>query len=189
MSMKPTDDLKDEHKAIKRLLKVLDSVSKKLKSGENVDAAHLPAIVDFIRAFADKCHHGKEEGLLFPAMIGAGIPGAKEKIGAMLKQHTIGRGYVKAMGEAASGYKNSTGDKKLSSKFAENASNYVILLGSHIEYEDTVLFPLADKSLAKEKQKELMEGFEEIEEMVIGRGRHDELHMLLENLESAYLRK
>jgi len=66
--MKPTDILKNEHKAILLTLEVVESVSKKLDAGENVPAEHLTKVVDFIRGFADKCHHAKEEDLLFPAM-------------------------------------------------------------------------------------------------------------------------
>lgn len=72
--MRPTEVLKEEHKVIKLMLKILDRVSKKLNSGEKVDPIHLDKINDFIRTFADKCHHGKEEDRLFPAMEAAGIP-------------------------------------------------------------------------------------------------------------------
>lgn len=72
--MRPTEELVTEHNAIKRMLDILERVSRRLEIGETVDAEHLERIVDFIRGFADRCHHGKEEDLLFPEMEEAGIP-------------------------------------------------------------------------------------------------------------------
>ena len=66
--MKPTEELKAEHKGILRMLRILDAVCERLDRGQEVDPKDLDDIVEFIRVFADKCHHGKEEDLLFPAM-------------------------------------------------------------------------------------------------------------------------
>lgn len=73
-SQKPTEYLTEEHEAIKKMLKIVDKVSLKLESGEEVSPDHLEKIVYFIRGFADKCHYAKEEDLLFPAMIDSGVP-------------------------------------------------------------------------------------------------------------------
>src|SRR4030042_3220720 len=99
--MKSTEILKNEHKAILLMLEVAESVSRKLEAGENVPAEHLTEIVDFIRGFADKCHHAKEEDLLFPAMVKTGIPRQGGPIGVMLIEHTEGRENVRTMNEAA----------------------------------------------------------------------------------------
>lgn len=72
--MKPTDILEEEHRAIKRMLKVAEAVSGQLESDGKIPLEDLERIVDFIRGFADRCHHGKEEDLLFKEMITAGIP-------------------------------------------------------------------------------------------------------------------
>ena len=63
--MKATELLMKEHEAIKDSLVVLNKICDKLQSGEQVDSSHLDQIVEFIRNFADKCHHGKEEDILF----------------------------------------------------------------------------------------------------------------------------
>ena len=63
--MKPTEILIKEHDAILLMLKILDAVSTRLENNEQVSPEHPSQIVEFIRVFADKCHHGKEENLLF----------------------------------------------------------------------------------------------------------------------------
>lgn len=185
--MKPTDELKKEHEAIKLMLRIMDAVSKKLDSGEKVDAKNLDGMVEFIRVFADKCHHGKEDGLLFPAMERAGIPRERGPIGVMLLEHMEGRDFVKGMKEAAAKYKK--GEKKAGAEFAEQARNYANLLSNHIGKEDNILYPMADARLSEAAQQDLEKGFEKIEEEVIGPGRHEEFHKLLHHLEEEYLKK
>lgn len=185
--MKPTEDLKKEHEAIKLMLRILEEVSKRLEAGTKVNAEHLDSILEFIQVFADRCHHGKEEGLLFPAMEKAGIPGEREPIGVMLYEHKEGRNFVKGMNEAVAKYKK--GGKKAGREVAKNARNYVSLLSKHIEKEDNILYPMADGKLSAVAQNDLEKGFEKIEREVIGPGRHEEFHRLLHRLKEEYLKQ
>ena len=50
-----------------------------------------------------------------------------------------------------------------------------------------VLFPMIEVRLSASEQAELLKNFEDHEEKVIGEGRHDELHSLLEKFEKKYL--
>src|SRR3989344_765733 len=100
MNMQATEQLKKEHKAIILMLEIMRVVSKRIEAGEKINDNDLKDIVEFIIVFADRCHHGKEEDLLFPAMEEAGIPKDEGPIGVMLQEHNIGRGHVKAMREA-----------------------------------------------------------------------------------------
>lgn len=183
--MRPTKELKNEHIAIELMLDILDKVSDKLDSGEVVDINDLESIINFIKIFADKCHHHKEEDLLFPAMEKAGIPREGGPIGVMLNDHQSGREYVKKMMEAVAGIKE--GDKKEAKNFAKNAKNYIQLLREHIEKEDNILYPLADAQLTFKQQKELKNGFVKTEKEIIGEGKHEEFHRLLDALKKKYL--
>jgi len=151
-----------------------------------VEGNHLERIVEFFRVFADKCHHGKEEDLLFPAMEKAGVPKERGPIGVMLAEHQQGRGYVRGMAEDIDRQKK--GDPKALVDFAQNAQNYVALLTQYIKKEDNVLFPMGEKVLSKETQQDLVEGFEKIEVERIGEGTHEEFHKLLRHLEKIYLK-
>lgn len=183
--MKPTEQLKKEHEAIKLMMAVLEKICAKLELKEAVSLEHLSGIVEFIRVFADKCHHAKEEDLLFVAMEEAGVPREGGPIGVMLMEHDIGRGYVRELAEAIERYK--TGDSGASSKIVESARNYINLLTSHIDKENGILYEIADMHLSEEKQKELSEKFEILEQEKIGAGKHDEFHKFLEELKGVYL--
>lgn len=182
---KPTELLTDEHKSIKKMLKILERVSQKLESGEEVNPDHLEKIVYFIRGFADKCHHAKEEDLLFPAMIDSGVPKEGGPIGVMLQEHDEGRGYVGQMKEAAEKYKD--GDKSLCSQFIENGRNFINLLSQHIDKEDNILYQIANMHISEKGMAELWEEFERVEREKIGPGKHEAFMSILKELETEYL--
>jgi len=92
--MKATQQLKDEHEGVLLMLRILDEVSRQLKSGGLIRNEHFEDILDFLKVFVDKCHHGKEEELLFPALVKAGIP-HDGPIAVMLFEHEMGRKYVR----------------------------------------------------------------------------------------------
>lgn len=182
--MKPTEQLKEEHQAIKLALSILLKISERLDAGEKVSPDHMEKMLEFIKMFADRCHHGKEEDLLFLAMEEAGVPREGGPIAVMLMEHDMGRGYVRGMSEAADQY--SAGEQS-SSQFAENARNYVQLLTQHIDKEDNILYPIADMHLQEKRQRELIEEFEKVETERIGAGKHEEFHKMLHQLEEVYL--
>jgi len=182
--MKATDILKQEHKAILQMLEIINAVCERLQAGQSVNPDHLEQIVEFIQDFADRCHHGKEEEFLFKAMEEAGIPRQGGPIGVMMNEHETGRGFVKDMSDAVREYRD--GDSKAGLKFADYALNYSELLTSHIHKENNILFSMADRYLSDDVQKKLVEDFEKVEMEKIGKGRHEELHKILDNLKNFY---
>ena len=184
--MKPTEELKAEHKGILRMLRILDAVCERLERGQEVNPKYLDDIVEFIRVFADKCHHGKEEDLLFPAMEReAGLSRYVGPLAVMLAEHTEGRGYVAKMAAALEEYRQ--GDANAGLIFAANGRRYVSLLTEHINKEDNILYPIADERVSAEQQHQLSEGFERVEREEVGAGRHDAFHDLLDELTEVYV--
>jgi hemerythrin-like domain-containing protein len=183
--MKATDHLIHEHEAVLKMIKILEAIAQKLDKGENVWASDLEAALNFLRVFVDKCHHGKEENILFPKLVETGIPNEGGPVGMMLREHVIGRGYIAGFAEGTEKYKS--GDKKAITDITENIRGYGELLTSHIFKENNVLYKMADMHLTAQQQTELLENFEKLEDEVIGRGGHEQYHALLERLEQQYL--
>ncbi len=175
-------DLIHEHDAILFSLKILSEISDRVESGKDIPVQDITSLIDFLKLFADKCHHGKEEGILFPALEELGIPKHKGPIGVMLEEHEAGRKFIKRMEDAIT----SKGINK--EEFIHSSRGYIYLLRAHIEKENTVLFPMGDSKLSEAKHKELLEAFEEYEETVIGKGKHEELHKQLEEFNRKYLK-
>ncbi len=185
--MGPIDELKMEHQAVRLTLRVLETICRKMEQpGEAVEVQHIDQLLEFFSVFVDKCHHGKEEQLLFPALEAVGVKKEGGPIGVMLEEHERGREYVRKMKGTFSEYR--AGQAGALAEFISEARGYIDLLGQHIQKEDTVLFPFAEKQLPAARQAELSKGFELIEIQKIGVGRHEEFHKMLENLENTYLK-
>lgn len=179
--MTATDILKEEHRAIERMLAVLETAAERLDAGERVRPGLFTEAVDFVRTFADRCHHGKEEETLFPRLEERGVPKEGGPLGVMLHEHDIGRAYIRAIDGAIPAYEE--GDEAAVRIISENVRGYKELLSEHIWKEENVLFPMAEQVLDAEDQQELEERFGQVETEVIGRGVHERYHELLEKAE------
>jgi hemerythrin-like domain-containing protein len=181
--MRPTEELAAEHEVILAMLEVLAAVAVRLAE-RPVPQEDLARILEFLKVFADACHHGKEEEWLFPALERAGVPREHGPIGVMLAEHEAGRALIREMG-AALGLLRETGGGITA--FAEAAGRYAELLRRHIDKENQVLFPLADRVLAPEEQEAVARGFARIEHERAGPGRREVFRRLLGELSAAYL--
>jgi Uncharacterized conserved protein len=171
-----TNILKEEHRIIERMLNVLDLVSRNI---EKVDIKIFEKIFDFIENFIDKCHHRKEETVLFPNLEIRGIPKIGGPIGVMLMEHEEAKEYVNKLKVAVANYYS--GDKKAKDQIIKYINEYVFLLRQHIMKEDNVLFPMADNLISENENLEIIEKFEEIEGKT---GKHEKYEKYIEEIEN-----
>jgi hemerythrin-like domain-containing protein len=179
----PTQILEEEHDVILKMLKIIRSVSNKI---DGVDTSILQSIIDFIRNFADHCHHAKEEKVLFVEGEKAGIPKEGGPIGMMLTEHDQGRNYVKGADAALQEAKR--GDKKSLETYKDNLLQFADLLEQHIMKENQILYPMINMHLVDELQKEILDRFEKVEKEDVGEGVHHKYHHLVEELEKKFLK-
>lgn len=138
----PTSGLRDEHQWILKVAGVLETVlDREPDHGLDLDAVE--GCVSFIRLFADACHHGQEEDLLFPELQARGLPRETGPIAVMLQEHELGRSYARQMAASLPGAR--TGDADARTTLEHAARGYVDLIRGHIEKEDHVLFSMADQ--------------------------------------------
>ncbi len=152
----------NEHKNIKRMLVVIRKYCFKVLKNEQVDYNDFYKIIDFVRNYADKHHHGKEEDYLFNRMIEE-IKGPTEKLvkQGMLVEHDLGRLYMQNLEKALKALEN--GEEEAKIDIIANAVSYTDLLYRHIEKEDDVVYKFAERNLSKETLKKLDEDCERIE--------------------------
>lgn len=174
-----TDTLKQEHRGISKMLEMAEIVATKIEKGEKVNPDVLANFLEFFQIFVDKCHHGKEEGLFFPALEEKGIPREGGPIGVMEHEHTEGRQLVEALAEATLAYPI---DADAGRRWTTALRAYSDLLRAHINKEDTVLFMMADRILGSEEQRNLNEEFEKLEANKIGVGTHERLHDMIKQM-------
>jgi hemerythrin-like domain-containing protein len=181
--MKATEILIREHELILRGVAVLERMARRANAGTEIPAGDARSIIEFIRKFADGCHHAKEEGVLFPAMIAAGIPAQGGPVAVMLTEHDQGRAAVKAMDHAVAGF---GGDAAALGTFASAAFAYTSLLTNHIFKENNVLFRMADQIIPASKDAEMVAAYDEHEARVSAPGEHERFHAMIAALEHAY---
>lgn len=179
--MKATDILSSEHRVIERVIAALEAAADKLEAGEAVRPGFFTDAADFIKGFADGCHHKKEEGVLFTTMNDYGLPTQGGPIGVMLAEHEQGRVYTRGMRAGAE--RLAIGEPAGRAEVIRNARGYAMLLRQHIQKEDNILFPMANQVIPVEAQEDVYEGFEHVEHEETGEGVHEKYLALAEKLE------
>jgi hemerythrin-like domain-containing protein len=144
--MDAIETLQTEHRTIERAIDALAQFAKTVVRGGGTPV-ELQQYVTFIREFADEGHHGKEEDVLFAALVDAGFPSRAGPVAVMLHEHELGRAQVRAL-DALS--RKETWTREDRDRVAELSSSYGELLRAHIQKEDCVLYPLALQRLPPE---------------------------------------
>jgi hemerythrin-like domain-containing protein len=175
MAGKAIQDLMREHGTITHVLKIMEQIiSPDNRLETNVKLEYTEEIINFLKIFVDKCHHGKEEEYLFKELEKNGVPNQGGPIGVMLQEHQLGRQYIGFMTESLT-----SNDVK---NFDSWGVKYINLLKVHIKKENEVLFVIADRILTEAVQNDLFTKFEQHEESVIGHGIHDKLDTMINKL-------
>jgi len=144
----------DEHKNIKRMLTVIRKYCRRILNGENIQYEVFYKIIDFIRNYADRHHHGKEEQLLFTRMMEElGTTAEKLIKYGVNVEHDLGRLYVQDLEDAVNRVLDGDMDARLD--VIANAVSYTHLLNRHIEKEDGVVYKYAQNKLSKETMNRL----------------------------------
>ena len=175
-----TTILRKEHDAILQMLDMAEEVARWLDHGERVAPETLSGLLEILQVFADRCHHTKEEDLLFPLLEKRGLPRDRGPIGVMLFEHEQGRGFMRQMAESAEAY--ARGAPGAGPRWAAAARGYAELLRQHIFKENNILFRMAEQVLTAHEQEELAAAFDEAEEEKIGAGKRQRIHRLMDKL-------
>jgi hemerythrin-like domain-containing protein len=179
--MKATQILMEEHRVIERVIAALEKNAVRLNQGASVRPGFFIDAAEFVRGFADGCHHLKEEKALFPSMAAQGVPVQGGPIGMMLQDHEMGRACIQDMRSAADRW--AQGDKAARQEVSHYALEYAELLRQHIYKEDHILFPLAERALPETQQESVAEAFDHLEHEETGEGVHEKYLSLAEALE------
>jgi hemerythrin-like domain-containing protein len=171
-----TADLRREHQLIRRGLRLLEHAGRRLAAGRPVDEPAMKELVGLLRRLADQCHHGKEEGHLYPSMRAKGLP-PDDRLRALLAAHSEGRDYLGTLAGLPS-----------PAERAAAALLYVQVTREHLDSEEREIFPVADRMFTPGEQAELARSYEEMERRKVGLEFRDVVLSGLERLEGLVLR-
>lgn len=154
MTRKTSKILSDEHQNILKVIDVLERAADKIENGAEIKKEFFEKAIDFIRGYADKFHHAKEEDILFKELGKDTVEMHCNPIDQMLVEHDEGRSFVKQMEEGV--------EENNREKIVEGARGYVNLLREHISKEDQVLYPMADQVLDEDVEESMLKRFEAV---------------------------
>jgi hemerythrin-like domain-containing protein len=88
----PIGPLMIEHRLIERMIEVMKRQLQEWETEPTMDPSFIETAVDFIRTYADRCHHGKEEDILFRDLSKKPISGNHKRImEELVEEHRWGR--------------------------------------------------------------------------------------------------
>lgn len=175
-----------EHTHIKRMLKVMRNMCLRVLNNETIDYDDFYKAIDFVRNYADKHHHGKEEAVLFKKMgdeLGERV--SKGPVAGMLVEHDFGRLYMQNLEAAVEKYKN--GDKDARLDIIGNAVGYADLLNRHIDKEDSVIYTFARRALNEGAIADVNEKCQQVEKEAEGIGVQNKYLALVDEFEKKYI--
>lgn len=156
-----TGTLVAEHRLILRMIALLERNAPRTAAGDYSNWHFYLDGVDFIRNYADRFHHAKEEDVLFAALVKNGMPPENSPVAAMLMEHDQGRAFVRGMETAVR--ETLAGLPGRENTIAENALAYAALLRDHIAKEDEILYPLAERVIPEAMRAEIAAGYQQAE--------------------------
>lgn len=149
----PMKRLVNEHLLIKKWVALVPDVIESLDVESEEGRKIILNGVDFIRSYADKFHHAKEEEILFKY-----FDADLDIVKTMLQDHEAARNHVKAIMEAL--------EKRDKKGVSLHLNGYRELLTEHIKKEDEILYPWMDRNLSIKQVGELFAKFDEADQRI-----------------------
>jgi len=101
-----------EHRIIEKLMPPIRQAVEAGRRDGRIDLRFVDLVLDFIRTYADRCHHGKEEGVLFKALEGKPLAAEhRATLNELVEEHKMGRQRVRELRESAEAYRRAGGDR------------------------------------------------------------------------------
>jgi hemerythrin-like domain-containing protein len=167
-----------EHRLIERMLSAIKGVLAEIDTKHQVDPVFVDIAVDFIRVYADRTHHGKEEDILFRELDNKPLNEKdRQLMKELIEEHKFSRRTTRALVEANSRYRN--GDEAALKEIAANLQTLCEFYPRHIEKEDKVFFPSSRGYFTDEEDQAILAAFWEFDRKMI----HEKYKSVVDGLE------
>lgn len=154
--MKPIVPLKIEHGLIDQMVKAIRDKTVKVTMKEDSELVFIDTAVDFLRTYADRTHHGKEEDILFRELKEKDLsPEDQETMEELVEEHVYARETVGELVEAKEAYLQ--GDDDALDTVLLKIGALLELYPKHIKKEDDGFFPAAMRYFDADEQEAMLE--------------------------------
>jgi len=176
--MMPAGPLMIEHRLIERMIKLMKNELQVMSQENKADVPFIDKAIDFIRTYADRTHHGKEEDILFRDLMKKKILAEHKRIlDELIEDHVRSRAMTKSLFEAKEKY--AQGNNDALKEIINFTQVLVELYPKHIEKEDKHFFLPVMNYFSKEQQAAMLNEFWEFDKKLI----HEKYKALVEEIE------
>ena len=174
--MKPRGPLMIEHRLIEKMLRIAKTKAESMNAG-NFEPVLIDTLVDFIRIYADRTHHGKEEDILFTQLEKKSLDGKDLVLmKELVEEHKLARTKVQEIVALNKQFKN--GDTSVVPAIARLILWLADFYPVHIKKEDAVFFPRSDKYFSENELDDMLAAFWEFDRKMI----HEKYQNLYDSL-------
>ena len=175
--MQPRGPLMIEHRLIERMIGRVESELQRIEQSGRVDPLFIDVAVDFIRTYADRTHHGKEEQIMFRALEKKNLSEEDRLLmHELVQEHIYGRNITAQLVEANRHYKS--GAEKALSTIVVKLKTLVDFYPRHIQKEDKRFFPDTMGYMSQDEQEQMLKEFWEFDRQMI----HEKYRMVVDEL-------
>jgi len=174
----PAGPLMAEHRVIERMLKVLEVQLAVMAETRTVDPGLIDTAIDFIRTYADRCHHGKEEDILFRRLADKPLDDElTELMDGLISDHVHGRTMTRSLAAANNRYRS--GDTTALGEIESCVRELTEFYPVHIDKEDRHFFKPCLEYFTDAEKQAMLADFDEFDRALI----HEKYRTIVEDLE------
>ena len=168
-----------EHRLIERMLSVIKAALSKIEFRHEIDPVFVDIAVDFIRVYADRTHHGKEEDILMREMKKKPLsPKDQVIMNDLIKEHMLVRQTTALISNANDRYRG--GDDIALIVIANNLRTLIEFFPKHIEKEDRNFYPASRAYFTDEEDQAMLAEFGELDRKMV----YEKYKAVVEKLEN-----
>jgi hemerythrin-like domain-containing protein len=176
--MLPIGPLMIEHRLIERVIRIMKALVEEMEAGKRAVPDQVGTIIHFIKSYADRCHHGKEEEILFRELSRKPLSAEHKRImDELIEDHRRGRELTLSLFNANQRYRGE--DATALSEITRGFRSLIEFYPRHIEKEDRHFFiPVMSYFGPEEKEAMIRAGYESDSRLL-----HEEFVDLIKGLE------
>lgn len=168
-----------EHRLIERLISRINKELKQIAAKKQTDPILIDTFVDFIKTYADRTHHGKEEDIYFKNLLEKPMAAEDQRVmNELIEEHKFGRKITAELVDANARYRD--GDLNALTEIEAKLHTLAEFYPQHIEKEDKVFFPAAHAYFTEAEQEEMLDAFWEFDRKMI----HEKYEAVAKDMES-----
>ena len=172
-----------EHRLIEKMMQVIADKIPEIKRVKKMESTFIDPVVDFMRTYTDKIHHGKEEEIYFRECAKKNLTTAEaDLLKELLYEHELSRKALETIAQARNRHPQ---DETALDLILEKLDFLVEIYRKHIDKEDHRFFPDSEKYFSELEQAAMLEEFQQFDKKVI----HEKYRTVVENLKNRSFQK